>query len=193
MKTKAFFLLSSCLIILALIISKHQEKPAKFDERAYLAKTKNASLVPAVHERYGQLIQAICRTEKINPALCTGVEIEKVIIVESSGNPNKKPKNPGDGYGLMSVKCPTATRFGVAPDSLFVPYWNLLAGIRYLNYLTNQLNGDVPGAMVAYNCGMKKYLRNYVAAGVSPTDAQYYRKVKALARFDKQVAVVTEQ
>jgi len=62
-----------------------------------------------------------------------------------------------------------------------IPYWNLVAGIRHLNYLVNRLNGDVPGAVVAYNCGLKNYRKNYQAAGVNATQGRYFQKVQILA------------
>jgi hypothetical protein len=179
MKTFLFF----CLLFLAIVVgpkvSSWFSSPVKssFNSQGYLAKTNNATLVPIVHKKYGELICQICREEKVSSRI-SGAVIEKVIIIESSCRP--KAKKAGDGIGLMGVEPSTAIAYKVSLDSLEIPYWNLRAGIKHLNAMVDSLHGNVPAALIAYNCGLGKYRKNYLAAGINPKQAKYYQKVKTL-------------
>ena len=80
----------------------------------------------------------------------------------------------------MGVEPSTAIAYKVSLDSLEIPYWNLRAGIKHLNAMVDSLHGNVPAALIAYNCGLGKYRKNYLAAGINPKQAKYYQKVKTL-------------
>ncbi|MEM8930352.1 MAG: lytic transglycosylase domain-containing protein, partial [Acidobacteriota bacterium] len=47
----------------------------------------------------------------------------------------------------------TAERFGVAPDETFDPAKNLDAGCRYLRWLADRFDDDLPRVLAAYNAG----------------------------------------
>ena len=53
----------------------------------------------------------------------------------------------------MQLMPATATRFGVAEDELFDPARNLEAGVRYLRWLIDRFDGDLPRVLAAYNAG----------------------------------------
>lgn len=94
-----------------------------------------------------------------------------VMYAESRGNRNAiSPKN---ARGLMQVIPPTAARMGVNPKYLYDPEQNIIAGTRYLRFLTNRFKGNFDHIVAAYNAGegaVEKYrgippyreTRNYV-------------------------------
>ncbi|MDD5527676.1 MAG: lytic transglycosylase domain-containing protein [Patescibacteria group bacterium] len=174
------------LVIVVAVVSHKTPQAKKFDAQEYLARTNNQSLLPVVRAKYGKMIRDVCRKEKVPLALRSGDVIEKIIIIESSGNP--EAEKAGDGIGLMGVKPSTAIAYGVNPKDLKSPHWNLLAGIRHLGALVDSLDGNVPAAIVAYNCGLKNYQSNYLATGVSPLKARYFLKVKTLTEVERQYA-----
>lgn len=55
--------------------------------------------------------------------------------------------------GLMQLMPATARRFGVAPDRIFDPAANVDAGVRYLAWLLDRFEDDLPLALAAYNAG----------------------------------------
>lgn len=55
--------------------------------------------------------------------------------------------------GLMQLMPATARRFGVGPDRIFDPGANVDAGVRYLAWLLDRFEDDLPLALAAYNAG----------------------------------------
>ncbi|HTX86924.1 MAG TPA: lytic transglycosylase domain-containing protein, partial [Candidatus Nanoarchaeia archaeon] len=163
---------------------RYLEPHEKFDAEKWLAGNKKDRNIQPIHEKYGELVNEICNSERVDYRLITGHEAEAIINNESSGKPLAGDKVKG--LGLMGLEPATALKMGVNPDSLTVPYWNLLAGIRYLNYLVRRYD-DLPMAIVAYSCGEQRFDVNY--KNVNPHQAVYYQKIKALMDVaDEQLA-----
>lgn len=101
--------------------------------------------------------------------------VRAVIYRESRGNPNAiSDKN---ARGLMQVIPPTAARMGVNPKKLYDPETNIIAGTRYLRFLSDRFNGHLDYILAGYNAGegaVEKY------RGIPPyRETQHYvRAVK---------------
>lgn len=98
--------------------------------------------------------------------------VRSVIYRESAFNPNAKSHK--NAQGLMQVIPSTASMMGVNPASLYDPEQNIIAGTRYLAYLSNKFNNDLVKVIAGYNAGhgaVEKYngvppyreTRNYVS------------------------------
>lgn len=74
-----------------------------------------------------------------------------VMAVESAGKRNATSHK--DARGLMQVIPPTAARMGVNPKHLYDPEQNIIAGTRYLRFLTNRFKGNFDHIVAAYNAG----------------------------------------
>jgi len=59
--------------------------------------------------------------------------------------------SPKGARGLMQLMPGTALRFGVT--NIFDPRQNIEGGARYMRFLLDQFNGDVPLALAGYNAG----------------------------------------
>ena len=95
---------------------------------------------------------------------------------ESSGN--RFALSHKDARGLLQVIPPTAARMGVNPKNLYDPEQNIIAGTRYLRFLTNRFKGNLDLILAGYNAGegaVQKY------GGIPPyRETQHYvRAVKA--------------
>ncbi len=63
-----------------------------------------------------------------------------VMHAESRGNHNATSHK--NARGLMQVIPPTAARMGVNPKHLYDPEQNIIAGTRYLRFLSNRFKGN---------------------------------------------------
>jgi hypothetical protein len=149
-----------------------KESNKNFSDKEWLDKYKVEELLPVIFEKYGDIIRDVCVKEKIRSSLKTGYDAAVITAIESSGG--KLSDN------LMQVSDSAAIVVGVDPDSLKIPRWNFVAGLRYLNAMLDSLNDDLPAALIAYNCGLKNYRNNYKNAGVDPKDGEYYQRYKCL-------------
>ena len=77
--------------------------------------------------------------------------VRAVIFRESRGNPNAISNK--NARGLMQVIPPTAARMGVNPKHLYDPEQNIIAGTRYLRFLTDRFNGHLDYILAGYNAG----------------------------------------
>ena len=93
---------------------------------------------------------------RISPALALAV-----IAVESAGRP--RAVSHAGAQGLMQLIPATAERFGVSDP--FDPDQNIRAGVRYLDWLMGEFDGDVVLALAGYNAGEGAVRRN---GGVPP-------------------------
>ena len=80
--------------------------------------------------------------------------IKAVIQQESAFDPTAL--SPAGAVGLMQVLPRNAILLGVAPEELWVPKTNILAGTRLLAVLLRHYRGDVVSALVAYNARPRK-------------------------------------
>lgn len=74
-----------------------------------------------------------------------------VMARESGGRWNAT--SPKNARGLMQVIPPTAARMGVNPKHLYNPEHNIIAGTRYLRFLSNRYNGNIDLMLAGYNAG----------------------------------------
>lgn len=101
---------------------------------------------PVPETPYGSLIFEAARREKLNPAL-----VAAMVRAESAFDP--AAVSVKGARGLMQLMPATAQRFGVATSDLFNPERNLAAGTRYLNWLVERFDDDLPRILAAYNAG----------------------------------------
>jgi soluble lytic murein transglycosylase-like protein len=87
----------------------------------------------------------------------------------------------------MQLMPATAERFGVYPDELYDPARNLEAGAKYLRWLADRFDNDLPKVLAAFNSGegtvdrfrgvppyreTREYLRRiYLELGLSSSSA----------------------
>ena len=95
---------------------------------------------------YGDLIFETSRRFEINPAVVTAV-----IRAESAFDP--RAVSPKGAKGLMQLMPATAERFGVQESELFEPASNVEAGVRYLSWLVERFDSELPRVLAAYNAG----------------------------------------
>lgn len=77
--------------------------------------------------------------------------VRSVIYRESAFNPNARSHK--NAQGLMQVIPSTARMMGVNPAFLYDPEQNIIAGTRYLAYLSNKFNNDLVKVVAGYNAG----------------------------------------
>lgn len=105
---------------------------------------KEGDTVPDVP--YGELIFETARRFELSPALVTAViRAESAFDVEAV--------SPKGARGLMQLMPATAERFGVSESLLFEPASNVEAGVRYLSWLSERFDAEVPRVLAAYNAG----------------------------------------
>ncbi|MDX2000162.1 MAG: lytic transglycosylase domain-containing protein [Thermoanaerobaculia bacterium] len=95
---------------------------------------------------YGAAIYRAARRTELSPQL-----IAAVVEVESRFN--AKARSRKGACGLMQLRPSTALRFGVTRRQLFHVEHNLTAGAKYLRWLANRFDGDLPLVLAAYNAG----------------------------------------
>lgn len=101
---------------------------------------------PVPDTPYGDLIYETSRRHELNPAL-----VSAVIRAESAFDPYAV--SPKGAKGLMQLMPATAERFGVPDSDLFEPASNLEAGVRYLKWLAQRFDSELPRVLAAYNAG----------------------------------------
>ena len=106
-----------------------------FDPAHALPETPYAELIYGAAERHG-----------LNPAL-----VAAVVRAESAFEPSAVSVK--GAQGLMQLMPATARRFGLGDGEVFEPAKNLDAGSRYLAWLVERFDGDLPSVLAAYNAG----------------------------------------
>lgn len=115
------------------------EPPPAFDWRFDPAQ-------PRPETPYGELIYGAAERHGINPALIAAmVRAESGFDVEAVSVKGAR--------GLMQLMPATARRFGLADGEALDAAKNLDAASRYLRWLVERFDGDLPSVLAAYNAG----------------------------------------
>jgi soluble lytic murein transglycosylase-like protein len=123
--------------------------------------------------QYDDLIIKASEKHKIEPALIKA-------IIKAESNFNHRAVSPKGARGLMQLMPATASSLQVQ-DS-FHPEKNIEGGVKYLRYLLNYFNGNLPLALAAYNAGENAVIRH---RGVPPyRETQVYIQ-RVLSYLDK--------
>ena len=99
---------------------------------------------------FAELVRKAAAEQRIDPAL-----LHAIIHVESRHNPGAV--SPKGAIGLMQVLPETARRMGVS-DAV-KPERNIDAGARYMRFLLDLFDRDIPLALAAYNAGENAVIR----------------------------------
>jgi hypothetical protein len=99
-----------------------------------------------------------------------------VMRVESRFDPDAVSRS--GAMGLMQLMPATAEELEVRDP--FDPRQNILGGARFLRILVNAFDGDLAGALAAYNAGPGALQRN---GGVPPTEETRQYVVKVLSHY----------
>ncbi len=116
---------------------------------------------------WSESIFAAARRHGINPAL-----VAAVVRVESAFDP--RAISHKGARGLMQIMPATGKRFGLRLSELFDPEKNLDAGVRYLAWLADRFDDDLPRILAGYHAGEGAVDRH---RGVPP-----YKETKAYLR-----------
>lgn len=120
---------------------------------------------------YGELIYAVAERYAVNPQL-----VAAMVRAESAFDPRAVSRK--GAAGLLQLMPATAQRFGVAVDEIFEPERNLDAGVRYIRWLAERFDGELPLVLAGYNAG-EATVERY--SGVPPyrETRNYIRRVYA--------------
>ena len=135
-----------------------------------------ARRAPLESRPFAKLIETVSLKHGIDPAL-----VHAVIEAESNYQPHAQ--SHVGARGLMQVMPATARDLGVSSARLlFDPQQNVEAGVKYLKFMLERFDGDLPTAIAAYNAGPGAVARH---AGIPPypETQNYVRKV--LANFQQ--------
>ncbi len=77
-------------------------------------------------------------------------------IIRCESNFDARAVSKAGAIGLMQVMPFNARRVGIAPQELWVPTRNILAGVRLLAVLLKYYDGDLISVLVAYNAHPRK-------------------------------------
>lgn len=106
-----------------------------------------------------------------------GLLVAAIVSVESNFSP--RAVSPKGAQGLMQVRPMLGRAFGA--DDLFDPHTNVDVGVRYLNQLIDEHDGDLELALASYNAGPAAVARYGGIPPYAETRA-YVRKV--MARYE---------
>lgn len=142
----------------------------QFKPRAPIGRMTHPRTVKPVRLSSGQLDDTISRhsrRHRIDPAL-----LRAVIKAESDFDPQAVSR--AGAMGLMQLMPHTAVRMDVRNP--YDPEENVGGGARYLRYLLDRFNGNVPLALAAYNAGEHRVERNWALPPIEET-RNYVTKV----------------
>jgi hypothetical protein len=93
---------------------------------------------------YVDIINSVCGRHGVDPAL-----VHAIVKVESDFNPYALSRK--GAMGLMQLMPQTAVVMNVGNS--FNPHENIDGGVKYLRYLIDRYEGNLPLALAAYNSG----------------------------------------
>ncbi len=120
------------------------QEPAKAGAPAFALRFDASQPRPATP--YAELIYGASERHSLNPAL-----LAAVVRAESAFDPQAVSRK--GAQGLMQLMPATARRFGLTAKDVFEPVKNIDAGARYLSWLMDHFDGDLPRVLAAYNAG----------------------------------------
>ena len=125
---------------------------------------------PLQSRPFAALIETVSLKHGIDPALVHAV-------IEAESNYRPRALSQVGARGLMQVMPATARDLGVSnARHLFDPEQNVEAGVKYLKFLLEKFDGDLPTAIAAYNAGPGTVDR-YAGIPPYPETQNYVRKV----------------
>ncbi len=95
---------------------------------------------------YGELIFAAAKRHEVSPRL-----VAAMVRAESAFDPQAVSHK--GAAGLLQLMPATAKRFGLTSSERYRPEKNLEAGVRYLRWLLDRYDGELPLALAGYNAG----------------------------------------
>jgi soluble lytic murein transglycosylase-like protein len=96
-------------------------------------------------------------------------------IIKAESNFNHQAVSPVGAQGLMQLMPSTAASLRVK-DS-FHPETNIDGGVRYIRYLMNLFNGNLPLVLAAYNAGENAVIRHNNRVPPYPETQTYVKRV----------------
>jgi len=108
-------------------------------------------------------------------------------IIKAESNFNHRAVSPVGARGLMQLMPATAANFQVQ-DS-FHPENNIDGGVRYLRYLMNLFNGNLPLVLAAYNAGENAILRYNNRIPPYPETQTYVKRVMSYFKKYSNVSI----
>jgi soluble lytic murein transglycosylase-like protein len=124
--------------------------------------------------QYDALIMKASEKHKIDPALIKA-------IIKAESNFNHRAVSRKGAKGLMQLMPATASSLQVQ-DS-FHPENNIEGGVRYLRYLLNYFNGNLPLALAAYNAGENAVIKYRGIPPYRETQVYVQRVLSYLNKF----------
>ena len=106
----------------------------------------SSMVTAAPYPQYQALVEKHAAAQDLDANL-----VWAVMARESGGRWNATSHK--NARGLMQVIPPTAARMGVDPKNLYNPEHNIIAGTRYLRFLSNRYNGNIDLMLAGYNAG----------------------------------------
>ena len=113
---------------------------------AFIVALASGICVSAPYPQYQHLVEKHATVQGLDKNL-----VWAVMGVESNGI--RTATSNKNARGLMQVIPPTAARMGVNPKYLYDAEQNIIAGTRYLRFLSNRYKGDINLMLAAYNAG----------------------------------------
>ncbi len=89
-------------------------------------------------------------------------------IIRCESNFDARAVSKAGAIGLMQVMPFNARRVGIAPEELWTPSRNILAGVRLIAVLLKYYDGDLISVLVAYNANPRKVLAPIPRNGETP-------------------------
>jgi hypothetical protein len=96
------------------------------------------------------LVDTIAAAEGVDPFLARAV-------IQAESAFYTKARSRAGALGLMQLMPATAERFGVLDP--FDPTQNITGGVKYLRWLMNAFQGDLPRVIAAYNSGENNVIK----------------------------------
>ena len=96
-------------------------------------------------------------------------------IIKAESNFNHRAVSPVGAQGLMQLMPSTAASLQV--KDTFHPETNIDGGVRYIRYLMNLFNGDLPLVLAAYNAGENAVIQHNNRIPPYPETQTYVKRV----------------